>query len=207
MGIKIGSIFLFLSSLILSSGCKNGVCISPTQHYLKGGYVNYTSIVDSIRVGDTIFVNSIIPKFLKGLYDQSLNDSIDFSDATNMITDFHVIVLLGLNSYSGAIDSFEFLPVEGNLKANNLAPDKATTIAYDEKNGVYYCSFGMIAKRKGIYSVNLIDIYQARKQCSVASIKIGRNNVEGNLHYLKDIYYGGATINSIDSSSYCFKVY
>jgi len=123
-------------------------------------------------------------------------------------TDIHLTSLLGVNNSPGAIDSFLFLPEKGNIVVNPQTLSAARTIFYKEENGNYIFKLGMIPLKKGIYCFTIVDIYQAMKNCDKISVTILMKNGDSHLHYLKNIYYGGENIYSIDAThSYCFKVY
>jgi len=195
---------LFISVL---TSCHK-LCV-PSQYNFTGGDANINPDRDSIPAGDTLWFLSSIPVNLK--YQNGNNsDSIyyDLSGATNMVTDFHLTTPLGLNEQVGAIDSFSFIPKKGSVQTNSLIPHAGKTISYVEEGANYVVSLGIVAQKKGIYFLNIIDIYQAEKKCDKISVVIITNNEDNHLHYLREIYYGGGQINPLDSThTYCFKVY
>ena len=167
--------------------------------------------MDSIRIGDTLLLSSYIPTKLKE-QNQIGNQTIDFSGASNVITDFNINVAIVSDSIIGGLDSFTFIPFNGTLETNPLIPNAGKTINYVEKNGEYQFSAGIIAQKKGIYALSFIDIYQARKKCLFASIQVLMNNADDHLQYLQAIHYPGSpfgdTIYPIEKThTYCFKVY
>ena len=203
---KSSILFVVVLSIIVLS-CHT-IC-TPAKYNCSGGSANIYPDVDSIRLGDTLWLSSIIPLNVK--YSQGNNfDSTyyNLSGATNVITDFHITTPSGITMQSGAIDSFSFTALKGSIKSNPLIPDAGKTISYEEEGDKYIFSLSMIAQKKGIYFFSIIDIYQARKKCDKISVVTIMNNPDNHLHYLKDLYYGGGSINPLDSThTYCFKVY
>ena len=192
--------------LILQSCHK--LCV-PAKFSFAGGTANVQPNKDSIRVGDTLWFTTSLPLNYKYLGNNSDSANYNLGGATNVVTDIHLTSLIRANTPLGAIDSFLFTPpITGSIKAHSLIPDAAKIITYSQSANTYDFSVGIIAQKKGIYCLTIIDIYQAMKNCDKISVDIITNNMDNHLHYLKDIYYGGGPIYSIDSThSYCFKVY
>ena len=205
MDIKIVALLVALSSGSIIS-C-NKFC-QPDQHSFNGGLASVVPNQDSIHVRDTLWFSCTLPlnyQYLRGGSDIS---TYNLSGATNVITDIHLTVPLGFNQQTGAIDSFLFVPGIGGIQTNPLAPHAAKTISFIEQNGNYVFTVGIVALKKGIYFLVVVDIYQAMKNCDKISVVITMHNGDNHLHYLKDIYYGGGPIAPIDSThGYCFKVY
>ena len=189
------------------SGCHKN-CI-PREYQFNGGIANVYPDKDSIQVGDTLWFYCSIPANLKYIWGNSVDsENYNISGATNFGTDFHLTLPTGLNMQVGAMDSFSFISKIGKLHINPLAPDASQTISFAENDSAYMASFGIIAQKKGIYLLDILDIYQGMIKCDKFSVAITMNDVDNHLHYLRDIYYGGGTIDLIDSThSYCFKVY
>ena len=80
---------------------------------------------------------------------------------------------------------------------------------YKEQNGFYKLKFALIPNRPGIYGISIDDLPNVARECDRAAIVMEFSpDLDKHLHYLKDIYYGGGTIASFDSTHvYCFKVY
>jgi hypothetical protein len=193
--------------VVLFTGCHK-LCVS-NYYKFNGGVTIINPGKDSIRIGDTLWFSSSIPVNLKYKQGNSSDSSYyNLSGATNVATDFHLTTPLGINMQVGAIDSFSFIAIKGSIQSNPLIPHAGKTISYLEEGGNYLVVFGLVAQKKGVYFLSIIDIYQAQKNCDKASVVITMNGADNHLHYLRDIYYGGGPINPIDSThTYCFKVY
>ncbi len=199
---------LFLIFLIPAFlGCLK-ICV-PHQYKFSGGLCTIYPDEDSIRVGDTIWLNCSIPlnlKYNSGSGFDSVN--YDISGSTNFITDFHITVPLGVNTQVGAIDSFGFLSIKGGVQPNLLDLHASKTLSFAEIGNNYFALLAIIPKKRGIYGISILDLYQGMKNCDKFSVSIMMSDMDNHLHYLKDIYYGGGPINPLDSThTYCFKVY
>jgi len=197
-----------ISFLVVLSGCHKR-CL-PRQFQLSCGTVNINPDKDSIQVGDTLWVYCSIPANLKyNLGNNSLDSgSYNISGATNLGTDFHLTTPTGIGMQNGAIDSFSFISIKGIIQSNPLDINASKTIYYVTDSNKYNVSFGMVAQKKGVYILVVLDVYQAMIKCDKLSVTILMNDADNHLHYLKDIYYGGGTIDPLDlTHSYCFKVY
>jgi hypothetical protein len=66
-----------------------------------------------------------------------------------------------------------------------------------------------VPNKKGIYALSIADMPDVVANCARSAIILKfSSTIDRHLHYLKDIYYGGGQIDSLDSThSYCFKVY
>jgi hypothetical protein len=197
----------FISFLIIVSSCHKP-CM-PRQFTLNGGTVSISPDKDSIHVGDTLWFICSVPANLK-YYVSNISDSgsYNITGATNFRTDFHLTTPVGVGLQDDAIDSFSFILGQGSAQPEPLAPGSAKTISFALNSDKYIVSFGMVAKKKGIYVLIILDIYQAMIDCDKLSVTILMNNIDEHLHYLQDIYFGGQPIDALDAThSYCFKVY
>lgn len=200
-------IIVIISFFSLTYESCNRLCpvASGNTISLTGGSTSYTPIKDSIKAGDTIFLDISIPEKLT--LDNS-SSTIDFSNAKNMKTDIRFTSLKGIQAQAHALDSFVLIKRIGMYSINPLLTDAAINISFIEQNGNYFFSIGCIAQKKGIYLITVSDVPYAHKNCDYASISIISKSSDSHLHYLKDIYYGGGAIFPTDSThSYCFKVY
>jgi hypothetical protein len=203
----LGGSVIMLSTIFLFENC-NKHCASITAQRpvsLIGGFTLYNPIRDSINIGDTVFINITVPEKLTYSNNSS---TIDFSNAHNVVPDISISALTGLQSQTGALDSFVLIKQVGSFYINSLLPAYSVNVTFDEKSGNYLFSAGCIAQKKGVYLILISDIPDAQKKCDYATISIVSSSSDSHLHYLKDIYYGGGLILPIDSThSYCFKVY
>lgn len=194
----------------MSCLCFHG-CIKTCKsfHYKFNGDAIFYPEADSVKIGDTVWFNSKIPT---QLVNQSNGQMVDYSNASNFATDFHITPISGVNPFAGGVDSFKFVPKAGVLGTNKLIPHAAKTLYYLEQDGFYQLLFGMVALRKGVYAAAIIDIQNSKKKCSDAFIAMSLSNTNKHQSYLQQIYYPGSpfgdTIPLIEQThTYSFKVY
>lgn len=207
MAIKNIGLIIVVSGILFTTENCNRHCLvaSGTTISLTGGNSLYSPVKDSMKTGDTLFLNINIPGRLTY---SNTTQTIDFSNATNMKADIRFIALKGVQSKSAALDSFLFIKKVGEYSANPLLPDASIGITFKEEANNYLFLIGCVPQKKGVYMIAISDIPYANKNCDYASIAIVSKSSDSHLHYLKDIYYGGGPIDPIDSThSYCFKVY
>ena len=119
--------------------------------------------------------------------------------------------ITGLNGKSGAIPYFSIVPEIGKVYTDSTvpSPDMVKQTEYQEQNGFYKLKCGLIPHRPGIYGISIADLPNVAKECDRAAIVMEFSpDLDKHLNYIKDIYYGGGTVPSFDSThGYCFKVY
>ncbi len=199
-------IVIIFAQLFLQVGCKKNC-----QHneYVFNASAVISPIDDSIHVGDTILFTCAIPTTL---LDEGTNRDIDYSNAENMATDIHIVVPLIANPLPGAVDSFNFIAVAGAVQPHQSIPHSAKTVVFTQISGNYVLTFKMVALKRGIYTIAMIDVQNSKKNCSTAYINVPIRNADKHQQYLQAVYYPGSpfgdTIPTIERThSYCFKVY
>lgn len=167
-------------------GCRKK-CIN--NHYDFHGTGLFYPEKDSIEVGDTIWCNSIIP--MKNL-DINSNQTIDYSGASNFATDINFNIINSNDPTIGAVDSFKYIPVNGDISTNLNSTHASKSVTYLEETDNYLLTFGIVALKKGIYVMTVVDIENSYKKCSKAYINFNLNNIDKHQYYLKEIYFSGS---------------
>ncbi len=211
MAIKLPLPAILLVSIIIY-GCHK-LC-TPANYSLTGGVSTINPDKDSLRVGDTLWFNCSFSVMLR-YKNINNNDSetIDLTGASNVVTDIHFNAIPKKDSLTEALDSFTITPSVGKVNINSLASDAAETVTFVQKTNNYDLSFGIVAQKKGIYVITILDIYQITKNCTKASVKIPlSSSINQHLYFLDSIYYPGSryepAIPEIElTHDYCFKVY
>ena len=179
----------------------------PNHYTFSIDSVLFTPAEDSIRIGDTVFFESATPT---KMMDNSNGRTIDYSGVNNFGSILGIGEIIGINNIKDAVDSFSFKPIKGSIYSDSkFSPTRVKQIKYIEENGYYRLSIAIIALKRGVYIISTSDMPDVVRKCdrSIITMKIN-NNTDQHLHYLKDIYYGSAQMNSLDSThAYCFKVY
>jgi hypothetical protein len=204
--------YLVLLTVILTTGCGKR-CI-PESYTLYAGTSNLFPNRDSLRVGDTLLISITIPVKLKS-YSYNNTDSVivDMTGASNIATDIHFNAFPKADTLIGALDCFKIIPSTGQISVNPLAPDAAETVYFNEVQNEFVTSFRIVAQKRGVYCITILDIGFAMKKCIQASITIPMaNSLNQHLNYLDSIYFPGSRYEpSIPgyelTHDYCFKVY
>lgn len=192
-------------SLFISASCRKK-CIS--MHYNFA--IDTTNIYpefDSIAIGDTLFFSSKTSTQLTNLLD---GKKIDYSKSPNFGSIIGFTELVGLSQTNASVDDFSIFPIKGKIYTDNNVPSPETVkqVIFAEEGGEYLLSFGIIPKKKGIYTIGTADLPDVVKDCNRSIITMKITNIDPHLHYISDIYYGGGPIDPLDAThSYCFKVY
>jgi hypothetical protein len=189
------NIIIFLMIGLYS--CKRLLCSNQVQYLFYRGNTSVYPNNDSVNVGDTIWFNSTIPEKLKWVTVNGDSVTEDFSNASDMVTNLNMSELIGQNDFRGAVDSFEFLPLKGEINPIPATPGLGKAAQYAKISSSYVCSFAIVPKKKGIYLIQILDIFKATKKCTNASVQIVYSGDDQHLHYLKDIYYGGLPLNTM----------
>lgn len=179
----------------------------PNHYTFSIESVLFTPNKDSIRIGDTVFLESVTPT---KMMDNANGRTVDYSGANNFGSTLGIGEIIGINNIKDAVDSFSFKAIKGSIYSDpKLSPTRVKQIKYLEENGYYRLSIAIIALKRGVYIISTSDMPDVVRKCdrSTIAMKIS-NNADQHLHYLKDIYYGSTQIDPLDSThAYCFKVY
>ena|ERR1017187_6612432 len=198
--------------VIFISSCHKP-CI-PASYALTGGLSTFLPDKDSIHIGDTLWFSSSFPVNLKYTnFGGTDSGVVDLSGATNVGTDIHFNSSPKKDTITGALNSFFIIPVIGQAEVNSFSPDAAETITFKEEQGYYRASFAMVAQKKGVYCITILDMYELIKKCTTASVTIPiSSTVNQHLNYLDSVYFPGSIYEpSIPifelTHDYCFTVY
>lgn len=190
--------------IFIATGC--GKLCHRNYYNFNIASTTFSPSKDSLKLGDTVFLNSKTPTKMINISD---GKEIDYSNSSNFGSVLGVGELIGINDTKDAVMNFNFIPIKGQIYTDNgPAPGRAKQVKFLEENGYYILSIGIVPQKKGIYILSTADMPDVVKNCSRAAITMKITNVDPHLHYLQDIYYGGGQIYPLDSThAYCFEVY
>ena len=200
------AIFIVLFSFLFATCKKNkGECIG-NAYKLKETW-NILPQRDSINIGDTIIFSS---SFSNSPFDYNSNTNVNFSGNALIGTPFSMRIVKGLGDLRPAIDSFSFFLLEGRFEDNDRQPTQIKDIFWTESNGQYKIKIGIVARKKGDYSITIPDaIGRLNKgnECeSGAGIILSNSNIKNNA-YLSHPYYGLSYVPGTDSTHiFCIRV-
>ena len=198
-------ILLIFGMLVIISGCHK---LCSTNHYVfNANDCIFQPSKDSIKIGDTLFFSSITPTLMTNLDD---GKKVDYSSAVNFGSVLGVAELIGINAANGAVSYFTFISQKGEIYTDlKLSPGRVKQLKYIKINGNYELSFAIVPNKKGIFGISFSDMPDVVADCARSAVTLKFSSTfNTHIHYLKDIYYGGGQINSLNSTyTYCFKVY
>ena len=203
----ITGIGLFIITII-NSGCPKA-CIEANYSFAVNAQI--IPDIDSLHVGDTIFLTSTFPIRLNNL---ASNDTIDYSNSTNIGSTIGIVKLTN-NIFPGqdAVSNFNFVNVAGTVYNDNTIPNpnKVQGLTYFENNGFYKLKIGIIPKQTGVYYLGVGNgLSNGRKNnhsCEKAGFSITLNNTNQHLNYFSD-WNPNVNLSSYEQTrAYFLKVY
>lgn len=193
---------------IILSGCPKP-CIEANYSFAVNSQI--IPDLDSIKVGDTIFLFSSFPTSLK---DQRTGQTVDYSNSTGIGNTLSVSELpQGDTIAKDAVIDFDYISINGRIynDRNIPSPDRVQQITYQESNGNYTLKVGLIAKHIGKYILGLGDgLSNGRKKshsCEKASFGVSISDTNQHFYLIKN-WKPDIIINDFGKRhGYAFKVY
>lgn len=170
-----------------------------------------TPDLDSIKVGDTIYLVSSFPAELK---DQRTGELVNYSNSAGIGNTLAISNLpTGDTIAKDAVFDFDYISIDGRIynDRNIPSPDRVQQITYMESNGTYNLKVGLIAKQPGVYIIGLGDgLSNGKKKnhnCEKASFNTNVINVNQHF-YLIEKWKPDIVFNDFGRKhGYAFKVY
>jgi len=200
-----GLLVFFMS---IGGTCRKSDC-SQTDYTFEAFYKAYPDN-DSIRIGDTIWLELNSPTQLKNLINGQI---IDYSGAENLGTAIGYGELLGGDMLNPggipAANSFDNVLRAGVLSSTDK-PEQVRVYRFKEENGKYLFKLGIIPKKKGTFIIapgNAANVYRKSDKCSKAGFNLTFENTNQHL-YLYEQKRPGYVLSDYDRGHiYAFKVY
>ncbi len=197
-----------LAIVIINSGCPKP-CIETNYSFAVNSQISPD--IDSMKVGDTIYLNSSFPNRLT---DQSTGMTIDYSNSTDIGSTLGIVKLIdGIYPGRDAVNEFNYVNITGEVfnDTNTPSPNKFQQLKYKEVNDYYKLEIGIIPKEKGTYYFGIGDgLSNGRnrsKSCEKASFSIRLINTKQHLNYFSDWNSSGMLSSYEQPRAYFFKVY
>lgn len=193
---------------VINSGCPKP-CIEANYSFAVNSQI--TPDLDSVKVGDTIFLTS---SFSTKLTDHASGQMIDYGNSTGIGSTLAVSNLpIGDTIAKDAVFNFDYTSLSGRVynDRNIPRPDGVQQLTYQEIGGNYVLKVGLIAKQTGNYILGLGDgLSNGRntsRSCKKASFNISINNTNQHFYLIKN-WVPGIILNDYGKKHvYYFKVY
>ncbi|HEY6955598.1 MAG TPA: hypothetical protein VI385_10155 [Flavisolibacter sp.] len=157
--------------------------------------------LESIRVGDTIWIEISEPVSLKDL---NTNRSVNYSGVVNLGTNIGFQEIIGTTpQIINAANDFSLKIING-VEAPTSNSDLFREYLFTERNGAFLFKLEVIPKRLGTFRINLgsaANVYTVNDKCSKASFVFNFENT--NQHFY--LYPNGGSTQS-GGGTYYFKV-
>ncbi|MEO6358136.1 MAG: hypothetical protein ABIU77_04410 [Ferruginibacter sp.] len=144
---------ILIVGIILSNyGCPKP-CVEA--NYSFAVTANFTPDMDSVKIGDTIFLTSSFPTTLQ---ETQISKLIDYSDASDIGNTISVSQLLPTDSLAkDAVFDFNYVSIIGKIynDRNIPRPDGVNQLTYSQVGNNYELKIGIIPKKSGVYGLGL----------------------------------------------------
>lgn len=205
---KLVIIVFLLAVVMINSGCPKP-CIEANYSFSVNSQI--APDLDSVNVGDTIF---LISSFPTKLIDQTTGQMIEYGNSTGVGSNLGIVKLINGNSMPlDAVKDFNFISVTGTIynDLNVPNPNKFQQLKYQEVNNFYTLKIGISPKQKGTYSLGigngLSNGRLKNRNCEKASFSITLFNTNQHLSYFSAWNPNGTLGDYEKSRSFFLKVY
>jgi hypothetical protein len=198
--------FITVLFILHFMACKKP-CHQPDYHFSINS--SFAIEKDSMPVGDTLWLTC---ESSTNMLDLNTKSQIDFSNAQNFGS---ALIISDINKFHslirGAVDSFDFVKARGDIYTiQNLDPNGTKQLNFAEGNDMYSLKIGMVAKRKGLYILSIVDIpnvvyRKGQEQCGKGSFEILNNNLNRHFYLFENLW--GPLSEYDKKHGYCVKVY
>ncbi len=200
------AIILFIFWVTTQASC-NKNCVETTYSFQIG--VKATPNFDSININDTIWLEVNEPTNLKEL---STSNTVDYSNAGNLGSAISFLEFVGGSISNpgvvGSVNGFNYSLITGT-EISHFLPAQTKEFNFDESQGRYKFKLGVIAKRKGIFSIsisNAANVYRKNDKCTKASFSIPFKETNNHIYFLQQNRPGYTPSGLELTNMYCFKV-
>ncbi|MDX2306401.1 MAG: hypothetical protein NW226_26565 [Microscillaceae bacterium] len=197
---------LSLGLLFLMTSCPDS-CLDISYNFEVTSY--FTPEIDSISLGDTLYLISEFPTDLEDVLTSSL---IDYSNAKTIGGILGVSELIPNDSKTptGAVSQFKYIAINGKIFNDKTVPSPEVfqQLSYEETSSTYRLKIGLIPTKKGVYFLTNGDaLSRGRKEsnCESASFSMQVSNQDQNLYLLED-FLGLPADENNQRLGYCFRV-
>lgn len=194
--------------IIVLSGCPKP-CIKSNYSFAVNSQI--IPDLDSIKVGDTIFLFSSFPTTLT---DQITGQVINYNNSTGLGSTLGLVELVkGAFPGIDAVNDFDYISINGMVYNDRSipSPNKFQQLKYQQIDSNYELKIGIIPKKNGTYYLGLGDgLSNGRnknKDCEKAGFNITFNRTNQHLNFFSE-WVSNTTLSTYEQlHAYFFKVY
>lgn len=198
--------------LLISLGCLSATCrkwdCSQTDYSFEAFFKAYPDR-DSIRIGDTIWLELQTPTQLKDLMSGQI---VDYSGAVNLGTAISYLEIIGGIGDPPPIPSandFDYIIELGDSSPTDKT-NQIRAYIFREQSGTYSFKLGIIPKRSGLFLIapgNATNVYRKHNKCSKAGFNLTFKETNQRLNLYEQKRPGYILSDYDKGHLYAFKVY
>jgi len=183
------AILILISMATIFSTCKKHFGCAENVYSFQIGIKAYPD-KDSIRIGDTIWIEINTPTQLKDIQSGRI---INYSEAENLGSGISLAELIEKDSIKDAANDFSYILKKG-ISVDNPLINKVREFVFVEENNAFLFKIGVVPKKRGIYKMfvsNAANVYRKNDKCTKASFEINFENTNQHLYFNKIVlpYY------------------
>jgi hypothetical protein len=142
---------LILCCVLIFLGCPWKECTSPERAYMAHFNITHP---DTIKVGDTIWIESIMD--CKNMYNSITGSTDEFCNqmfSNNLFVNYMVDSLKPMTA--PAIHMFDYVATYGRIYNDRSIPqpDRVNQLEFGNQNDLYKLKFGLLCKNSGNYYI------------------------------------------------------
>lgn len=209
MGTKFLQIVLLITAtqFLFGSSCnKDGTKPCRDARYSFNVTSEFYPQKEIYNVGDTIFLNSIIPK---NLIDLISNQQIDYSNSLGISGNFNTLKMDTINKLAiEGLNNFKVVNLTGSSTVISNSPNLGINIFFSESANAYNAKFGLKLESKGLFYIGVTDLSSQGlrgQDCTNAGFNMTVTNSNKNLH-LFQYALGYAPDAMLAKNIFCFRV-
>ncbi len=195
---RITLFFVFVGFVTMGGNCMKD-CIKQ-EYSFNIPLIAYPDL-DSIRMGDTVWLDVSVPSTLT---DEITGNSIEFTNATNLGLVISFQEVLSATNFRSAVEDFTF-KLEIGKDGLNTNPALFKGYLMTESGGFYKLKIGFIAQTHGVFRFtvhNAPNVLRNNSNCEKAFFQVNFTNTDQHFY----LYPGGAGTPP-GGGTYYFKVY
>lgn len=196
----------FVSLFTIYATCNKRIDCSQTDYSFNSYFKIYPDL-DSIRIGDTIYIEF---SHSNVFYDSVKSMNVDFKKAVNLGSVISFTEFLDNQQEIGAVNQFYRTLYTGRMNPQSAGNDQNEAYLFDEVNSEYKFRLAITPKKKGKYVItlhNAANVYTELEKCSKASFQYKFQNTNQHFYFLMQWQPNAILQEPGKSRVYYFKVY
>jgi len=200
--------FALIALVVIITGCPKP-CVEANYSFAATSQI--VPDIDSIKIGDTLFLTS---SFSTSLIDQRTGRTVDYSDANDIESTLSIAELINNDSTpEGSVYNFKYYSEIGLIyNATDIPnPETVQQLKYLQVGNTYQIKIGLIPQKPGIFALGIGNGLSNQRnhssKCEKAAFTFTIANTAQHIYYYQNWRPSYHLSASDISKLYCFKVY